>query len=222
MLWLGRRTPSDAAEAGHLWLAAAASLAALLLTLASGALHPSLTGRYLIPAAPGLLLGVVLIAGRTPWPRAAWTALAALYLAAALRPGAFADGLKSQSPYGFETASQILAQQGVSDAVFAWDHEATRIMPPITLQNLGSVFFRRAGSEIRVNPLVVRPTDDVNAAALAAAQGARPGIIWIYNRAGHTAAAARPPRITELDPRWRCRRIGDETVGSLACWRPRA
>jgi len=219
MLWLGRRTPWDAAEARHLWLAAAASLAALLLTLVSGALHPSLTGRYLIPAAPGLLLGLVLVAGRMPRPRLAWTALAALYLAAALRPAAFSDGLKSQSQYGFETASQILMQQGVTDVVFAWDHEATRIMPPATLQRLGQVFFRRAGSAVRVTPLVIRPSDDVNAAALAAAHGARPGIIWIYNRAGHTAAAARPPRIPDLDPRWRCRRIGDEQVGSLACWR---
>jgi uncharacterized membrane protein len=212
-----------AAQPRHLWIAAAAALIALVLTLATGAWRPSLTARYLIPTAPGLLLGLVLCAQGTSRPRLAAAVLGLVWLATALWPGGFAGGLKRGSPYGFETASDLLLRHRVSDVVFAWDHEATRIMPPATLERLGGVFFRRAGSAARIHPLVVRPGDDLNALALAAAAGPqigpRPGIIWIYNRTARTAAAAHPPRIAQLDPRWTCQRFGDETVGSLACWR---
>lgn len=206
-------------ETRPLWIAAAASLAALAISLASGMLHPSLTPRYLIPTAPGLLLGLVLLAQGSTRPRLAVLAMAAVYLATALWPGAVAEGLKRGSPYGFETASDILIRRGVGDVVFAWDHEVTALMPPTTLERLGGAFFRRSGSNVRIHPLIVRPGDDVNALALAAASGPHPGIIWIYNRDGRTAARAHPPEIAARDRRWTCQRIGDDTVGSLACWR---
>jgi hypothetical protein len=211
---------AQASPTRPLAIAAAVSLAALALTLISGALRPSLTARYLIPTVPGLLLGLVLCAQRSRWPRAATLGLITIYLVAALRPAAFREGLANRAPYGFETASDVLMAHGVTDVVFAWDHEATRIMPASTMARLGAVFFRRAGAPAPVTPLVMTPADDVNPMALAAARGARPGIIWIYNRAGHTAAAAHPPRLPQLDPRWRCQAVGDATVGSLACWRP--
>jgi hypothetical protein len=201
------------------WIAAGASLAALALTLASGALHPSLTGRYLIPTVPGLLLGLALCAERAARPRLLLAALSAVWLATALRPDAMLRDLRDPSPYGFETASEVLMRHGARDVVFAWDHEVTRLMPASTLERLGSVFFRRAGYRVRLQPLIVRPGDDVNVRALAAATGPQPGLIWIYNRAGRTAARTHPPAITRLDPRWSCQRIGDATVGSLACWR---
>lgn len=214
---LSRRPAAPATR--PLWIAAAASFAALAISLISGMLHPSLTPRYLIPAAPGLLLGLVLLAQGSARPRLAVSAVATVYLTTALWPGALAEGLKRGSPYGFETAADLLTRHGVSDVVFAWDHEVTALMPPATLERLGGIFFRRAGSAIRVHPLVVRPTDDVNALALAAASGPRPGIIWIYNRDGRTAARAHPPAIAARDRRWTCQRVGDETAGSLACWR---
>lgn len=198
----------------HLWIAAGASLAALALTLASGVIHPSLRARYLIPMAPGLLLGIVLCAQATRRPRLAICAAVGVYLAAALWPGP-----SGQLLYGYETASDVLMRHGVTDVAFAWDHEVTPIIPSETLERLGEVFFRRAGEAVRVHPVVMRPGDDVNRLALAAATGPRPGVIWIYNRAGRTAAATHPPRIPELDPRWSCARIGDAMVGSLACWR---
>lgn len=210
---------ADAEPARPLSLAAGASAAALALTLLSGALHPSLTGRYLIPTVPGLLLGLVLAAQQSRRPRLILAALAGLYLATALRPAAFLRGLEDRGAYGFETASETLMRQGATDVVFAWDHEVTAIMPPATLTRLGGVFFRRADYGARVTPLITRPTDDVNRTALAAASGERPGIIWIYNRTGRTAARAHPPDLAALGPRWRCERTGDAQVGSLACWR---
>lgn len=209
---LARKAAAD--QPRHLWIAAAASLAALAVALASGVVHPSLRVRYLIPMAPGLLLGLVLCAQASRWPRLAIGAALTVYLATALWPGP-----KAQLLYGYETASDLLMSQGVSDVAFAWDHEVTPIIPTSTLERLGGVFFQRAGYAARVHPIVMRPNQDVNQLALAAATGPRPGIIWIYNRAGRTSAATHPPRISELDPRWACVRIGDETVGSLACWR---
>jgi hypothetical protein len=103
--------------------------------------------------------------------------------------------------------------------VFIWDHEATRLMAVSSLQRVGGVFFRRAGDPVAVTALAVRPSDDVNQLALAAAAGQRPGIIWIYNRHGATAARAFPPGIPQIDPRWSCERSGDEMVGTLACYR---
>ena len=55
--------------------------------------------------------------------------------------------------------------------------------------------------------------------ALAAADGERPGVIWLYNRRGHTSARLHPPALQAIDPRWRCDRVGDDMVGTLACWR---
>jgi hypothetical protein len=209
----------DAAPSGPLWLTAAASLAGLAAALAVGAIHASLTARYLIPVAPGLLLGLVLCARRTARPQIACAALAGAYLVAALRPAAFADGLKAPVPYGFEDASAALVRAGASDVVFVWDQEANRIMEPASLARVGGVFFARAGYPVRIHPLQVAPGDDVNRRALAAAMGPRPGLIWLYNREGRTAARAHPPDIPALDARWTCRRWGDADVGTLACWR---
>ena len=200
-------------------LTALAAAAALALFLLSGALQPVLTPRYLVPVVPGLLLGVVLCVRRSaeaPW---LYAALVALFLGVALRPGELTERVGGGAPYGYETASQTLMHLGVTDVVFVWDHQAARIMAPASMRRVGAVFFRRAGYPARVTPLAVGPGDDANALALAAATGAHPGIIWIYNRDSPTAARGHPPAIAARDPRWRCQRTGDATVGSLACWR---
>jgi hypothetical protein len=173
----------------------------------------------MIPIAPGLLLGLVLAAQGSARPKFAAAAVALASLALAVRPAVFVQGLEGRSAYGFEDASEILMRHGVSDVVFAWDHEVNALMPASTLERLGDVFFQRSGAPVHVRALTIQPSDDVNRTALAAASGPRPGLIWIYNRNGRTAAAAHAPRVSELDGRWTCQRIGDDRVGSLACWR---
>src|SRR5258708_4253218 len=110
-------------------------------------------------------------------------------------------------------------RHGVTHVAFVWDHEATRIEAPASLERAGAAFFRRAKYPVAVTPVVTRPEQDANPLALAAATGPRPGIIWIYNRRGSTSARTFPPRIQELDPRWTCERVGDAEIGALACWR---
>jgi hypothetical protein len=214
------KKPAEGQEpTSDLWWVAVAALAALALTLISGALRPSLTGRYLVPLAPGLLLGLVLVARRSAHPRLAYAALMVLYLGVAVRPSALERALRLGAPYGHEEASSALMRRGVTDVVFVWDHEAAPLMAPSSLQRVGAVFFRRAGDQARVTSVTARATDDVNRLALGAATGRRPGIIWIYNRHGATSARAFPPRIPQLDPRWSCERFGDDQVGTLACSR---
>jgi hypothetical protein len=201
-----------------LWLVAGAALAGLALTLISGALRPSLTGRYLVPVAPGLLLGLVLAARRSARPHVAHLALVAIYLGVALRPGAFTDALRLGAPYGHEQASATLMRHGVTNLVYVWDHKAAPVMAPSSLERVGAVFFRRAGVPVTVTSLAPRPGEDVNRLALAAASGPRPGIIWTYNRRDSPSAHAFAPRIPQVDPRWICERFGEEALGTLACY----
>jgi uncharacterized membrane protein len=210
-----------AADLSALWWVAASGLFALAVVLASGMLRPTLVGRYLIPEAPPLLLGVVLCARSLRRSHMAYAALIALYAAVAVRPpAAVAAAARDTSAYGLELASDRLAAQGVTDLVFIWDHPAVRIMDPGSLRAVGGFFLARAGHPAAVMPLYVNAARDPNLQALAAARGAKPGIIWIYDRTGRTAAHRFAPAIAQADPRWSCQTFGDGTVGSVACWRP--
>lgn len=208
--------PEPAREA---WIAALTSLAALALILVSGALKPSLTSRYMVGMAPGLLLAILLVARSTARARLAYAALALLYLGIAARPSAYADTLKTGAPYGYEVGSDALIAERVSDLVFVWDHEIAGVMDPASLARVGGVFFQRAGAPVRVTALAPKPGEDPNRLALAAARGDRPGIIWLYNRDGRTAAATHPPAIAKLDPSWTCEHTGDARAGTLTCHR---
>jgi len=214
----GRDEPADA-TAPLAWTALS-GLIALALVLASGILRPTLVARYLIPEVPALLLGVVLLARTARKAHLLYLGLAALYVGLALRPPALlAAAARDVSPYGLEVASQRLMAHRVTDVAFIWDHPAAHIMDAGSLRRVGGFFFGRAGADVRVTPLYVSAARDPNAQALAAAAGARPGIIWIFDRAGRTAAHRHRPAIDRIDPKWSCETLGDGVVGALACWR---
>jgi hypothetical protein len=215
----GERAEEVATPDTHLWLTALAAAVGLAFFLLSGALQPVLTPRYLIPVVPGLLLGVVLCARRSAYAHLAYFSLMALFLGVALRPSEFVGRLRQGAPYGYETGSATLLRHGVTHVVFIWDHQATPIMLPASMERVGAVFFQRAGHAVRVTPLAPREGDDINTLALAAATGLHPGIIWVYNRDSPTASRHHPPAIVARDPRWSCERTGDGVVGSVACWR---
>ena len=209
-----------AADMGPLIWTAASGAIALGLVLASAMARPTLTARYLIPEVPAMLLGVVLVARSSRRAHLAYLALAGLYFAIAIcPPAAVSAALRSQSPYGLAAASDMLRAQAVTDVTFIWDHPAAKVMAPESLRRVGGFFFQRAGVPVRVTALNVDPAHDPNQQALAAAHGPRPGIIWIYDRTGRTAAAKFPPAIERSDPHWSCQTIGDGRIGSVACWR---
>jgi hypothetical protein len=218
--WIRRAAPDgEAAASTYGWAIAGAGALALAIALLSGVVRPSLTARYLIPIAPSMLLTLVLCARATTGARLAYGALAILYLGFAADPTALIARLKAGAPYGDEQGSAFLMSEGVTDVVFIWDHPAVRIMDPQSLRRVGSVFFLRQARPVRVTPLIVTEGQDPNRLALAAATGAKPGVIWIFDRTGRTAARTAPPRLAQIDSRWTCRQYGDGVIGSVACYR---
>lgn len=207
------------APAQALMLTAAGGGLAFAFMLAFGVLGSGLSPRYLIPVAPPLLLCVTLVARAGRHGRLTCAALIALYLGIQVGPVLDVFGPSRSSPrYEFERGSAYLMAHGVTDVVFVWDHEFAPIMRATTLAEVGGVFFQRADRAVRVRPLVVDPGRDANPDIVAAAQGARPGLIWLFNRQGRTAAHSFAPAI-DRDPHWICAEQGDAVVGGLACYR---
>jgi hypothetical protein len=219
LLWSRTRRDEPKDPASEVWIVAVSGLAALALVLVSGMLKPSLTARYMVGLAPAVLLAVVLCARSSARAHLAYGLLALLYLGVAARPAGLVDALKIGAPYGYEVASDGLIAARVTDLVFVWDHEIAGVMNPASLVRAGGVFFQRADAPVRVTTIAPRPGEDANRLALAAATGDHPGIIWLYNRNGRTAAREHPPAIASIDPRWTCERVGDETAGTLSCRR---
>lgn len=216
----GAGSDPDRPRAPHLTAVAAAALLGLALTLASGVARPTLTPRYLIPIVPSMLLAVVLAARASRNSRLAYAGLALVYMGFAIDPTALAAKLAQGSPYGSEAPSQALIAQGVSDVVFVWDHPVAKIIDPGSLRSLAADSFRRHGApQVRVIPLVVPAGRDANPAILAAATGPRPGVVWMYDRRNHTAAAVAAPDLARLDPRWTCQVYGDGMTGAVGCYR---
>ncbi|MDP3175515.1 MAG: glycosyltransferase family 39 protein [Phenylobacterium sp.] len=215
---LGAAAADEAsAPTRDLALAAISGLAALALALLSGVATPSLTGRYLFAYAPAVLLGVVLCARASKRAHLVYLALIGLYLAVLPPPAQIKAVLTARSAYGFQAASELLMAGRARDVVFVWDHSAAPVIASSSLARVGGFFFARAGADIAVRPLRVDPRHDPNTQILAAANGRKPGIIWVYNRRLPSAARAFAPAIDRVDPRWSCVSYGDGVRGTIAC-----
>lgn len=201
------------------WLALAAVWIGLLLVVASAIWKPTLIHRYLVPAVPGVLMTLVLLTRRSRAPTTMLAALVGIYLAVLPTPFAMTRGPNDTSLYNYERPSAFLAERGVSDVVFIWDHETAQIQAPAAMRALGGFFFTRSGHGVAITAPAWKRGDDLNDIALAAAHGQRPGIIWLFNRNARTEAAVHPPRIDRIDPRWTCRDFSEEGLGSVACFR---
>ena len=207
-----------------LWAVAASALSAALL-IGVGFLRPSFTFRYLTPDAPGLLLGLVgaarLLAGRRG-AAISVAVLGAVYLG--VSGWMLTHGLRmAPRRYNFETASGLIAASRPSRLVFLWDHPVDPILHPEQLSALGGFFLHRAGVEIPVDPVVLRPDEDPNTRLLAEGRSPGSALLWLYDVDVHgTAAVAHPPQIRQRDPSWRCWRSRSARFGVLACLRPPA
>ena len=203
------------------WAFGAAILAAGVM-IAVGFLRPSFTFRYLTPCAPGLMLGLVwlsrLLAGR----RAAAVSLAVLGLVYLGVSGWMLTHNLRMAPrrYTFETASAVLAQGRPRRLVFLWDHPVDPILHPSQLAALGGFFLHRGGSNLAIEPVILKSAEDPNSRLVKAARAPGSAILWLYDRVvPGTAARTYPPALSRLDPRLACRDFGSARFGVLACLR---
>jgi hypothetical protein len=223
VIGLRRRPAGSGAETPpvppSLWFVVATAGAGAAVILAVAMVSTSFTSRYLIPFAPGLMLGLAIAAVRLSriW---ALVPLAVVFVFAASAVVWAVEGRhKPLKAYNFEAASQALMAAGVRHVAFLWDNPVAQIADRGQLAAVGGFFFQREGYPMPVETIVVRPGQDPNPAVLAAAKRRpRGGILWLYDLdVRGTAASSHPPRIEQLDPAWRCRQMGRGRIGILAC-----
>ncbi|HEX8532565.1 MAG TPA: hypothetical protein VF662_00190 [Allosphingosinicella sp.] len=210
---------------GHDTIAVASSLAAIAFVYGLGFIRPSFTARYLIPFIPGFLLALAMwlrLWGRRV-PLLAWAALLPLlWLASASLVERIRDPeADPRWDFSWQQASADLEAAGAREVIFLWDNPTTALGYEELLQRTGGFFFDRAGSSVRVRALILAGRGDVDPnKALVRAAGPRDALIWAFDaRVPHTLATRHPPRISAIDPAWKCRNYGRQNVTILACIR---
>ena len=212
-----------------LWIVAATSVGSVILCvavyqvcLAASFARPLLVVRYFTAAAPGVLLGLALLVRRgavlwAPTPFIVLTAQAAIAFAVLL------GGSPKAQPISFERAADALMNAGVTQVEFLWDDrgatgEGVRRHDHDAFSQVGGFFFHRAGRPISSDNVSLAPGQDPNQVLLDRARKNDAAILWLYNTdVGTTAALKFPPRITQIDPHWRCRDFGTGATHTLAC-----
>lgn len=206
-------------------------LFAIALVFILGMIRPTFVARYLVPFAPSLLLGLALWA--RDWGRLySWlpSLLVALLILVPL-PEAVARFTNPRADgrwnYSWQFASADLRRQGATRLIFMFDNPTSALAdydPTNLLDRVGGFFFHREGVAMPVRSVIlagVAGDPDPNAVLLAAADRPGDAIIWAYDEAVRgTLAVRHPPRIPQIDPRWRCRDYGGDKVTIYTCIRP--
>lgn len=191
-------------------------VAGVTLAIALAMIKPTLADRYLTPAVPATLLGIVLFVRQIRGTHAAFAGLATIYWLGATTPSTLKDGLGERADYGYERGSDYLSAARPNQLIFAWDHPATKIMARDSLDQIGGFFLRRQGQKVDVTPVVLRSGDLPSARLLAAATGSRPAILWLYDSA-HQSVAGRDHFAITHQSGWRCRHSRRGYTGVVAC-----
>lgn len=209
--------PGEPASRPALALFAAAA-AAVAVVLGMGLLRPSFTPRYLVPAAPGLMIGMI-AALRWASPRGAPVLQFGLLgvLAVGVSAAALSADVAERRAYSIEQASADLRRAGVRRLAFLWDNPTDGVLAPPERAALADAFFVRAGAPVAVTGLPHAPGDP-NARLLAATPPGG-GLLWLWDvRVPRTAAIRFPPRLA-AEPGLSCRRYAGGALGVVACVR---
>ncbi|MBV8683255.1 MAG: hypothetical protein JO111_10300 [Caulobacteraceae bacterium] len=209
--------------------AAATSVACIILCLTLyqlclvvGWARPMLVVRYFTPAVPGVLLGVALVLARvaTLWSAAPLVVVSAQ---AAIAFFMMFSGSPKAQPISFQHAAEALLRAEASRVEFLYDDRgAGGGRDREAFSKIGGFFFHRAGRSIESDAVFLSPGQDPNEVLAARAQDEGSAILWLYNtEVAGTAALQFPPRITRIDPRWRCRDFGTGASHALACVKDR-
>jgi hypothetical protein len=209
------RLAEDRAD-DRLWIVPAVSVGAVALCLGISMLRPFVAYRYLTPMVPGVLLGVAILAQRlAPAWRLCGAALVAVEFGLVI--GVLCGAVQTRPRLSFEAASDALMKVDARQVTFLVDLPVAARGDPDAFTQVGGFFFRRAGSPARVQALILQPGQDPNLilAPLANRRGA--GILWLYDELPNGPAVRFPPRLEQLDSRWRCRDFGNADQHVLAC-----
>lgn len=196
----------------------ATSVAALTVMLVVGAMRPCFTIRYLIPCAPGILLGAALVAAQM---NRRWTASGLVYV---LLFGIVAvkwvgDGAVPPYKHDLEiqSGSEAMITAGAERVVFVWDNPLFDAMDPRFARELGGFFFRRAGVSVAVEAVQSRDIAGLETAWPAA--GPRTGLLWVHEPELRGPMSTHFPPRPVSDPAWRCSTTSQRAVGVTACLR---
>lgn len=205
-----------------LWATAISAVIGFVLALIVGAIQASLTARYFIPLVPPAMLGLVLVALTSRKRELICCLLVALFLPVSVNLIGQQEAAQYRNTYGYERASDFVAQYHPTQLLFAWDHPAAKILDPGSLEKIGGYFLKRSGMKFEGKVLVLREQDNPNLEFDQAADGERPAIIWLFNTQRRSAAKHHPP-ILDQDPAWSCREYlqtnGVDSLGAVACIR---
>jgi hypothetical protein len=225
----GRLLPFVALNLGRrsewrLWIVPATALGSVLVCVfvslvcvAASWARPLLVVRYFTPAAPGVLLGLALLVNRIG---ESWRPTAALVIGsqAALAFAILAGGPPGGQPISFQPAAEALMRSHVSRVEFLWDDRDDSGGDHEAFSKVGGFFFHRAGRPIETDAVFRKLGGDPNLQLLGRANANGAAILWLYNtNVGTTAALRFPPRIAQIDPRWRCHDFGADPAHVLAC-----
>jgi hypothetical protein len=205
------------------WTAATALLAAGIC-LGIGLARPIVSPRFMTIFAPGVMLGLALMADRfsQTW-RAAPATLGAGALILALAFSAmtlFVSPPTAGAMFSFEPAAQALMADRPRRLIFFWDNPATSGDDGGQLAQIGGFLFNRAGHPIQVEVVSWTAGADPNRLILSRARTPEDAILWIYDRrVAGALVLTHSPMIDRQDPRWACHDFGDNNVGIVACRR---
>ena len=217
-------TPASDQQKALVWTAATALLATGIC-LGIGLTRPIVSPRFMTIFAPGVMLGLALMANRLShvW-RAAPAVLGALVFALVLTFSAmslFFSPPTAGAMFSFEPAAQALMGYQPRRLIFFWDNPTTSGAGADQLDQLGQIggfFFKRAGHPLAVDVVAWTKGADPNTMILSKARAPGDAILWIYDRGVPGALViTHPPVIAERDPHWACHDFGDEKVGIVAC-----
>lgn len=195
---------------------AIAGVVGIALAIGLAVVKPTLTERYLTPAVPSVLLGLVLCIRHIRGTHRAFAMLVTVFWLGGAAPYALTRQLNDRADYGYEKGSSYLSAARPNTLVFAWDHPAEKIMARESLDRIGGYFLRRDGVPVSVVPVTLRLDEDPSPRLLAAATGARPAILWLYD-SRHGSVAGRDGFAVQEQPGWQCQHWRRRWIGVVAC-----
>lgn len=197
------------------------AVTAVIIVLVVGALRPSVTIRYLIPCAPGILLGVALAADVMNRRLAASGIVFVVLFGIAAVNWVREGGVPAyKQELEIESASRAMIDAKVERVAFVWDNPLFDAMDPGFARELGGFFFHRAGVAVGVEAFQRDRLNMLEASLSADASGARTGLLWVHEPDLPRPTAMQYPPAALSDPAWRCTKTGRGSAGAIGCVRP--